>query len=80
MLFYIKNCVTVYPYQSSGIINISSQNNIDEIRVTYLLGQLIYQAKAQQQNSNFQLNEVGVYFISTTIGKETSTQKNFVQP
>ncbi|MEO8762350.1 MAG: T9SS type A sorting domain-containing protein [Bacteroidia bacterium] len=76
----ITNKTSIYPNPSNGNINITSASNIEELKVTNTLGQIVYEAKPQQQKVNLQLNAAGIYFISTTVGKESSTQKVIVQP
>ncbi|HXD94273.1 MAG TPA: T9SS type A sorting domain-containing protein, partial [Bacteroidia bacterium] len=70
-----NNQVIVYPNPSSGSINIKSTNNIDGLKITNMLGQVIYEAKLQSQNASFQIESAGIYFVTTTVGKEINVQK-----
>jgi hypothetical protein len=75
-----NNLTSIYPNPSNGNIIISSATTMDEIRVTNMLGQVVYEAKAQPQKVNLQLDKAGIYFITTKVGKGVSTQKIMVQP
>jgi hypothetical protein len=68
----------VYPNPSNGRFNITSSAIIDEIRITNLLGQIIYQTKPSSNNFSLQQNETGIYFIHITIGKQIITKKLIV--
>jgi sugar lactone lactonase YvrE len=80
-----NNQITVYPNPSNGNITITSTNKIDEIKITNMLGQVVV---APTPNPSKEGNVVidistlqsGVYFITTTVGKEIITQKIMVQP
>ena len=69
------NKTLVYPNPSSGNINITTTNNIDEIKITDIIGQIIYEAKPNTTNTTLQIDNAGIYFITLTIGKEISTKK-----
>jgi VCBS repeat protein/type IX secretion system substrate protein len=72
----INNQVSVYPNPSNGIISISSiTSNIDEIKVIDMLGQTVYEAKPNTENITLLIDNMGIYFISITSGKEISTKK-----
>ena len=65
----------VYPNPSNGGITISSNSTIDELKVTDILGQIVYEAKPSTVNTTLQLDNAGVYFISITAGKESNIKK-----
>ena len=70
--------VSIYPNPSNGSITISSTNNMDEITVRNILGQIVYQAKPTHTNTILQIDHSGVYFISVTTDKEINTKKILV--
>jgi hypothetical protein len=70
--------ISIYPNPSNGTISITSLNNIDEIKVTNMLGQTIYETKPRSVNTTLALDNTGVYFITLTSGTETSTKKVIV--
>jgi len=67
--------VIVYPNPSNGGINIANTNNIDEIKVTDMLGQIVYEAKPNTENTILKIDNSGIYFITITSGTVTSTKK-----
>jgi hypothetical protein len=71
----MPNQVTVYPNPSSGSITISNSQKIDELKVTDMLGNVVYETKGTDQKVVLHLESNGVYFISVISGKETSVKK-----
>ena len=69
---------SVSPNPSSGAISIAGNIIIDELKVTDMLGQTVYEAKPNTTNTTLTLNDVGVYFITLTSGTETSIKKVIV--
>jgi len=67
--------VIVYPNPTTGTTTIISSKNIQYIKVTDLLGQLIYEAQPQQPKFTFDLKETGMYFVTVTSGNEIETKK-----
>ncbi|HEX7413475.1 MAG TPA: T9SS type A sorting domain-containing protein, partial [Bacteroidia bacterium] len=63
---------------SNGSITIAGTNNIDEIKVTDMLGQIVYEEKPQFLNTTLQIGNAGIYFISITTGKEINIRKILV--
>ena len=59
-------------------ITINSEKIIDDIKVTNVLGQLIYEAQPKLTKLNFELKDDGMYFISITSNNETGIQKIIV--
>ncbi len=72
------NKISIYPNPTTGAITIISEKTIDEIKVTNVLGQLVYEAQPNQSNINFELKDAGIYFIAITSNNETGTQKIIV--
>ena len=70
-----KELVSVYPNPTSGETTITSSKNIQYIKVTDLLGRLIYEAQPQQLKFTFDLKETGMYFVTVTSGNEIETKK-----
>jgi hypothetical protein len=70
--------VTVYPNPNNGSFSISSSISIDEIKITDMLGQVVYETKPNAEKTTLQLDNSGVYFITITAGKEITTQKVIV--
>ena len=70
--------VSIYPNPNNGIFNISYANNINELKVSNMLGQLVYDAKPQTTKTTLALENEGVYFITITSGAVTNTQKVIV--
>lgn len=68
----------ISPNPSSGSISIAGKVNIDELKVSDMLGQIVYEAKPNTINTTLTLTDVGVYFITLTSGTETSTKKVIV--
>jgi hypothetical protein len=88
---YVLNCTTadidkytsanktnIYPNPSNGDINITSTNNITYLKITDILGQTVYEVKPNTESTTVQINKAGVYFVTTTIGREVSTKKVIV--
>jgi hypothetical protein len=71
----INDELKVYPNPSNGIFQVTASGNIDELKVTDILGQSVYEAKPHATNTTIEIANAGVYFISITSGKETSIKK-----
>lgn len=65
----------VFPNPSSGIINISSTNQIDLIKVFDASGKMIYETS--NLNFNLPTKESGIYFLEV-VGKNQSTFKKIL--
>ena len=77
----IKEQVAIFnisPNPSIGNISITGNVSIDELKVSDMLGQIVYEAKPNTANTTLTLNTEGVYFITLTSGTETSTKKVIV--
>jgi hypothetical protein len=74
----VNNQLSIYPNPSSGLFTIASAKNIDEVKVTNVLGQLIYESYPKQTQFTFELNDAGMYFITATSGNEITTGKVLV--
>ena len=75
VLNYEKNySIIIYPNPTSGIVNIFSDLAIDEIKVSNVFGQIVYQARPNETKFPFQL-DTGLYFIAVTSDKKVTTKK-----
>jgi type IX secretion system substrate protein len=68
----------ISPNPSSGNISIAGNITIDELKVTDMLGQIVYEAKPNATNTILTLPDAGVYFITLTSDTATSTKKVIV--
>jgi hypothetical protein len=67
--------VTLYPNPGSGEIHIVSTKVIDAIKVTNVLGQVVYESEPKQSRFIVELNDDGMYFVTINSGNETITSK-----
>jgi hypothetical protein len=72
------NHIVVFPNPSAGSFAVNCSKNIDEIKITDILGNIIYSAKPNTQKINLQIEEAGVYFVTITNGKESTVRKVIV--
>ena len=70
-----ENNINVYPNPSSGSIVIANSQKADEMKVTDILGNIIYEIKLPEQKTTLFIESAGVYFITVISGKETSIKK-----
>ena len=68
----------ISPNPSSGTISIAGNITIDELKVSDMLGQIVYEAKPNATNTTLILTDAGIYFITLTSGTATSTKKVIV--
>ncbi|HEX7413893.1 MAG TPA: T9SS type A sorting domain-containing protein [Bacteroidia bacterium] len=73
-----KVLFSISPNPSNGSVQVTHTGNIDELKVTDMLGQLVYEAKPHITNTTLTLANAGVYFITLTSGTATSTKKVIV--
>jgi hypothetical protein len=66
---------SVFPNPTNGEINIKSSSNITDIKVTNLLGQLIYHSAPKSKIFSMQLAGEGIYFVTVSSDKQTTTAK-----
>ncbi|MEO8148164.1 MAG: T9SS type A sorting domain-containing protein [Bacteroidia bacterium] len=71
--------VSIYPNPSTGQITITSSKIIDDVTITNPLGQVIYQSKPKDKNLSLKIKDDGIYFVTITSDKKTSTRKIIVQ-
>jgi uncharacterized repeat protein (TIGR03803 family) len=70
-----NNQLTIYPNPSNGAFTIKSTKIIDALKVTNLLGQVIYTAQPKQTQCTFNIGATGMYFVTVTADNETETKK-----
>jgi hypothetical protein len=68
----------ISPNPCNSTISVAGNINIDELKVTDMLGQIVYEAKPNTTNTTLTLPDAGVYFITLTSGTTTNTQKVIV--
>ena len=71
----VKNSFIIYPNPSKEQVTILSPAIIDEIRVTDLLGQIIYTSTPKQNNLTLSLSEQGMYFVTLISNGQIATRK-----
>ena len=67
--------LNVYPNPSTGNITITNSQKIDELKVSDVLGNIIYETKLADQKVTLHLETAGVYFITVISGKTSSIKK-----
>jgi hypothetical protein len=70
-----KETYLVFPNPSSGLITIISPAVIDAVRITDLLGRVIYTSTPKQTNLTLDIKQTGMFFITLTSDAQTTTSK-----
>ena len=70
-----NNQLIVYPNPSMGTITILNSQKTDQLKITDILGNVVYETTSPEQKVTLQLNNAGVYFVTIISGKETSIKK-----
>jgi len=70
-----QNNLLIYPNPSVGTMNIVNENSIDELHISNLFGQIVYQSSPKSKYISVKLNSTGIYFITVISGKVTSTKR-----
>ena len=65
--------INIFPNPTNSNFNIVSKQIIEEIKITNLLGQIIYQTKPNQNNISLNFSAEGIYFVTATLDKQTVT-------
>ncbi|MEP7264818.1 MAG: SBBP repeat-containing protein [Bacteroidota bacterium] len=76
--------ITVYPNPGNGQFQVRSNTDINEIKITNVLGQIVYQTKPTQllsgeNNLSFNIDKTGIYFAQFTLNKQIITKKIIVR-
>ncbi len=68
---------SIYPNPAKNIVNISSTENIKNIRICNLLGQVVLRKDLNSTNASINTSGIveGVYFLQIETGKGTATRK-----
>lgn len=69
----------VFPNPSIGRVNIIATNIIDQVSITDLYGQLIYSSNPNQEQTSFELNNSGIYFVTVSSLGISKTSKLIVE-
>ena len=69
--------LNIYPNPSSSVLNIQSNEQITEVQVIDLLGQIVYSAPVNGNNHRINLNQMqtGIYLVKINTRKGTITKK-----
>ena len=67
------------PNPTTSQFTITSPNIIDEIKITDMLGLVVYHAKPYDKNLSLHLNNNGIYFVTVLCGEQSVTKKLVVQ-
>lgn len=70
-----QNNFIVYPNPAFETINIVNENNIDELHITNLFGQIVFQSRPDSKTISLKINSVGIYFATIISGKQTLTKR-----
>ncbi|MEO8088357.1 MAG: SBBP repeat-containing protein [Bacteroidota bacterium] len=70
--------LNIFPNPTNGNVHILCSTNIDEIKITDVLGQVIKQVRVNENYSLLYVNEPGIYFISVTSANRVTTKKLIV--
>jgi len=73
------NSVLLFPNPNKGQINITSSDNIDFIQISNIEGQIVYEQRTNNNQISFHFDGAGVYFVTISNGKYTTTQKLIVE-
>ena len=70
--------ISIFPNPASSVVNIISENTMDEIKVENALGQIIQQLQPKQKTISLSLPKPGIYFISIKTEKQTLIRKRII--
>lgn len=76
--FQKNNLVSVFPNPTSGPVTIYNTEPIDEIKITNMLGQLVFENKPATEKIVLQVENKGIYFITIKTGLQLTTKKLIV--
>ena len=74
-----ENSFSIYPNPSHGQINIENSANLNNIKVTNLFGQSIYNLAPQTKKFTLQLEKEGIYLLTVSSDNQTSTKKVIIK-
>jgi len=67
--------LNIFPNPCNGLFRITGSGRIDEIKISDLLGQIIYMAKPEKNEISAMIEIPGVYLVNITTGKQVTTRK-----
>jgi len=67
--------ITINPNPGNGQIRINSSAIINEMKISNLAGQIIYDAMPKEKSISLQLNYTGIYFVQIITADKTITKK-----
>ena len=73
--FSTPSFLSAYPNPCNGSTTIYSDQDIDELKVVDMLGQIVYEENSHAKKITLQLNKEGSYFVTVTCGQEVSMKK-----
>ncbi len=73
-----EEIVSIQPNPSNGMVNFTSEKNIDRIKIIDVSGKNIYQSGSFDNSLSLQLERAGIYFITVLSGNQTVSGKFIV--
>jgi sugar lactone lactonase YvrE len=70
--------ITIYPNPGNEQIRITSSVMIDEMKISNLVGQIIYHVTPKEKNISLLFNQPGIYFIQIIVADQAITKKLIV--
>lgn len=70
--------ISIYPNPTSGRFTVSSTDESPEIRITDVVGHVIYESKATGSLTNHSIERPGIYFVSVISGQKKYVSKLIV--
>jgi hypothetical protein len=70
---------SVFPNPSNGNFTVSCSQSMDEVKVTDILGNIVYSLRPNSSKTSLLLENGGIYFVTVVSGKETTTRRIVVQ-
>lgn len=74
-IYSSQNNLLIFPNPSVGTINIVNENSIDELHITNLFGQIIFQSRPDSKTISLKITSAGIYFATIISGKQTVTKR-----
>lgn len=74
----IPESIRIYPNPGKGPFYLTSSKKVDELKITSIVGQVIYLSKPNRQDVSFYIDEPGIYLIMVIIEDQRITKKLIV--
>lgn len=68
-----QNKLSIYPNPSAGTINIVNEKSIDDLHITNLFGEIVFQSRPDSKSISVKIDSGGIYFVTVISGKGKST-------